>query len=64
MKTLKPLSRIEQLQFRITHAKENYAKALSCVSFIELQPVRQNIEELEEELKVALAGKKSLKSGR
>jgi hypothetical protein len=62
METLKPLSRIEQLQFRITHAKENYAKALNCVSFIELQPIRQNIEELEEELKVALAGNKLLKS--
>jgi hypothetical protein len=61
MKTLKSL-RIEQLQFRITHAKENYAKALNCVSFIELQPIRQNIEELEEEVKVALAGNKLLKS--
>jgi hypothetical protein len=50
------------LQFRITHAKENYAKAKNCVSFIELQPIRQNIEELEKELKVALAGNKLLKS--
>lgn len=61
MKTLKSL-RIEQLKFRITHAKENYAKALNHVSFIDLQPLRQNVEELEEEVKVALAGNKSLKS--
>jgi hypothetical protein len=62
MKIIKQLSRIEQLQFRISHAKENYTKALNRSTFIETQPLRQNIDELEEELEVAMAGNHNFKA--